>query len=58
MEAIQVAISPTRLLTDTTTVQVFNVSFSVNPLSLPTTQNPLSFIQESIIAPKPIAQKM
>ena len=50
--------NPTTLLIDTTIVQLFNVSFSVKPLSLPTTQKPLSFIHESIIAPKPIDKKM
>ncbi len=40
------------------TLQVLSVSFSVNPLNLCTTQNPLSFIHESVIDPKPIAKKI
>ena len=40
------------------TVQLRRVSRSVKPLRRPITQNPLSFIHEQIIAPKPIARKM
>ena len=36
-------------------VQVRRVSFSVMPLRRDTTQNPLSFIQEQNMAPKPMA---
>lgn len=50
-ESARHSINPLTDTTVTTTVQVFSVSFSVNPLNLPTTQNPLSFIQEKIIAP-------
>lgn len=46
------------LLTVAMTVQVLRVSFSVKPLRRPTTQKPLSFIQERIMPPKPMAQKM
>ncbi len=52
------SINPATLATVTNIVQLFNVSFSVKPLNLPTTQNPLSFIQERNIAPKPMAIKI
>jgi phospholipase/lecithinase/hemolysin len=56
--ATSVTISPATELTVTTTVQLFSVSFSVKPLNLLTTQNPLSFIHDKIIAPNPIARNI
>jgi len=37
-------------------VQDLSVSFSVKPLRRPTIQKPLSFIQEQVIEPNPIAR--
>ena len=54
-DATSVASSPTTLFTVTTMVHDCSVSFSVNPLNFHITQNPLSFIQDSTIEPKPIA---
>jgi hypothetical protein len=52
------SIRPATDATLTMTVQVLSVSFSVKPLSLPTTQKPLSFIHDRNMAPKPMAMNM
>ena len=46
------------LFTVTTAVQVFSVSYSVNPLNLPTNQKPLSFIHDTNMAPKLVAAEV
>ena len=57
MDNSQVTTAPTSDRINSSTVHVLRVSLSVNPLSRLTTQNPLSFIQEMPIAPKPMDKK-
>jgi len=57
-ETSKTSINPTREITTNNLVQLFRVCFSVKPLSLATTQNPLSFIQEIVNEPNPIASNI
>ena len=53
---IKVSIKPTTAIIVSIGVHDRSVSRSVNPLRRPTIQNPLSFIQEHVIEPNPIAR--